>query len=54
MKNLETLQVTELDIQDTINIEGGNDLTDFFDDVADLVEEAIIWYDNLKKITPIL
>ncbi len=54
MKNLEVLNVTELDSQDILAIDGGNGITDFFDDVADLVEEAIAWYDSLKKFTPIL
>ncbi|WP_157766142.1 hypothetical protein [Aquimarina aggregata] len=53
MKNVKQLNVTELNIQEITQTQGGG-LGDWIDDIVDAVEEAIEWYDNIKKFTPIL
>ncbi len=50
MKNLNQMNLKELSANELINVEGGSWLSD----VVDAIETAIVWYENIKRFTPII
>ena len=52
MKNLKQMNLKELSANELKNVEGGD--WPSFSDFIDAVETAIVWYENIKRFTPII